>query len=437
MASSYTLLDDSLRAWRSNAAVLKDQGNYLDRSLGYFVSRKVLQRFGVQLYVKGLEKLPSPEDMAGRRILLLPNHRSYLDPVIVHHVLGCSGFRQPRVVALDFLAATPLAPIFKKCGAVFIKGSFKDLEYREKMNETLRNFADKGDWVSFFPEGMRSLSGKQMDPRRGLLAGLTTDSPCVIYPINISYTRLIEDREFISKRRGFNVKHTLSSLFLPSQGAGPVYFTVGDPIYTGSGADPRETASNVTRGIMQENLVHTTDLLCTILLERQEAMDYGELEREVQWLTAALQHRGVPCTPLDLPQALLLLKHCVSTKHGTVSIRDKTLLIYYRNRMLYTIGDLVSLPDLLRKEVLWSPPSRPRMRDAKRLKELAKRAFEPTVFLYKYLSDKIQEGETSVKELRRSLEDNPHCCYELLDNFLNVLKENGAVRVEGDTVILI
>jgi len=437
MATGYTLFDDSLKTWRSHADVLKEQGHYLDRSVGYFMSRKILQRFGVQLYTKGLEKLPKPDEVAGRRVLLLPNHRSYLDPVIVHQVLGCSGFRQPRVVALDFIAATPLAPMFKKCGAVFIKSKFDDLEYREKINEALRTYADQGDWVSFYLEGMRSVSGKQMDPRHGMLSGLMADSPCVIYPINISYTRLIEDREFISKRRGFNMKHTLASLFLPSQGAGSVYFTIGDPIYTEPTDSGRGIAMAVTRSIIQSNLVHTTDILATVLLERQEPLEMNDLEREVHWLTATLQHRGVTCTSVDLQQALSLLKHCVTKRQGVVSIGNKTLLIYYRNRMIYTLSDLVTLPDLLRKEVLWSPPHKPRMRDAKRLKELAKRAFEPTVFLYKYLSEKIQEGETSVKELRRSIADNPHCCYETTSNFLGVLKEDKVLTVEGDVITLL
>ena len=437
MAAGYTLLDDSPKAWRSHAPLLKEQGHYTDRTLGYFLSRKILQRFGVQLYVKGLEKLPSRDQAAGRRVLLLPSHRSYLDPVIVHHVLGCSGFKQPRVAALDFIAATPLAPMFKRCGAVFIKGSFKDVEYREKMNETLRNYADEGDWLEFYPEGMRSTSGKQMDPRHGLLSGLMKDRPCVSYPINISYTRLIEDHEFISKKRGFNIKQTAKSLVLPSRGTGAVYFTIGDPIYTEPGDNARGHALKVTQAILQKNLIHTTDIISTILLERQEPMDIVDLEQEVNWLTSALEHRGVTCTSPNLSGSLLLLKHCINSKQGVVSIVDKTLLIYYRNRMLYTIADLVSLPDLLRKEVLWTPPHKPRLRDGKRLKELAKRSLSQTIFLYKYLSEKVQEGETSVKELRLSINVNPSTCYETVGNFLNVLKEDGLIRIEDDTIILL
>ena len=415
--------------------VLKKQGHYLDRSLGYAMSRKVLQRFGVQIYTKGLEKLPSGS--TNRRVLLLPNHRSYLDPVLVHHVLGCSGYRQPRVVALDFLATTPLAPMFRKCGAVFIKGSFADLEYREKMNETLTRFADEGDWVSFYLEGMRSLSGKQIDPRHGLLAGLMAERSCVIYPINISYTRLIEDREFVSKRRGFNMKQTAISLLLPSQGTGAVYFTIGDPIYTEPNDHPRDKAMSVTRSIMKDNFIHTTDILATILLHNQEFVTIDHLRNEVQWLTEVLQHRGVSCTPLNLPYALSLLKHCVSVREGNVKITNKSVVLYYRNRMLYTIGDLISLPSVLRKEVLWSPSRKPRMRDSKRVCEIARHAFEPTIFLYKYLTEKLQEGERSVKQLRLSIEDNPSCCYETVTNFLNVLKENKAVLVEGDVITVL
>jgi len=428
----WTPLDDSPRAFAAARAVLKAQGNYTERALGYFVCKRFLHKFNCEIVTRGLDKL---RDHQGRRVLLVPNHRSYLDPVIVHHVLALSGFRQPRVVALDFLGATPLAPIMKKCGAVFIRGSFADPAYREKMNQQLRAYTDNGEWLEFFLEGQRSSSGKQMEARTGLLNALTTDQPCVIYPINLSYERLIEDREFVSKTQGFNIKSALRSFLATGKGVGKMYFTVCDPIYTEAGANVRNVAASITKAIMRANVIFNTDLLAVTLLDKQETIRLETLQNEVNWLANALEHRGVYVVDRDIESTFRLLKHAISVKQKQyITIRDKTLLLYYRNRMLYTISDLVTTPSLLRREALYSPQHRPRGRDSKALRDLAKRAIEPTVFLYKYLLEQVQEGETSAKALRRSIADNPHCCYETVSNLLSVLKEDGTVTVNGDEI---
>lgn len=434
---SYTPLDDSLKTFRSHSHVLKTQGNYLERSLGFFACKKVLTTFNANVLTKGLEKLPSSP--SSRRILLVPNHRSCIDPVIVHYVLTLAGHPQPRVAALDFIASTPLAPLFKKCGAIFIKGDWKSPDYRTKMNEQFKAITDAGEWLEFYLEGARSTSGKQLDPRHGLFTALMSDRPCAIYPINISYERLIEDREFVVKKKGFQLKSTIQSLFIPGKGIGNVYFTVGDPIYTEPNHKPPHVALTVSREIMKLNVIHGSDLVACILLDSQEHIPFSDLERDMEWLRQALLHRGVQVDSFNLSHTLKSLRHCITLKKGIVRIRDKTLLIYYRNRMIYTISDLASTPSLLRKEALWTPDHGTRLRDNSRLKQIAKRAMEPTIFLYKYLLDKIQEGTVSVKELRESIQDSPHCCFETVTNFLTVLKEDGVLTISSedkDVIIL-
>jgi 1-acyl-sn-glycerol-3-phosphate acyltransferase len=432
--AGWTPLDDSVKNFREQSHVLKKQGNYPERCLAFFALKKVLMSYSARILTRGLEKLPT--SMPGRRILLVPNHRSCLDPAIMHQVLTLSGHGQPRVAALDFIAATPLAPLFRKCGAIFIKGDWKSPEYRAKMNGQFREISDRGDWLEFYLEGQRSISGKQMDPKRGLFTALMEDKPCTIYPINISYARIAEDREFIAKVQGFQLKSTVQSLFLPGKGVGDVYFTVGDPIYTEPKHHPQETSMLVTSAIMKCNVVHGTDLLATILLDRQEHITLSDLQRDMEWLGSALRHRNIYVAEIDTRDTLKLLKHAATLKKGIVRIVDKTLLIYYRNRLMYTISDLVSIPRMLRKEALWTPDRRPRGRDVDRLREIGTRAIEPTVFLYKYLLDRIQEGATSVNELRRSIEDNPHSCYETVTNLITVLKEDKVIAVSGDLIIL-
>jgi glycerol-3-phosphate O-acyltransferase len=111
---------------------------------------------------------------ASGRVLLLPNHRSCLDAVILHHVLVLAGYGQPSAIYRDYIAKTPLAPFFAHVGAVFIKEHWQDPSYREYMNAYLRKLTDEGD---------RSATGLQLPAKRGILTALTQDKACTIYPI--------------------------------------------------------------------------------------------------------------------------------------------------------------------------------------------------------------------------------------------------------------
>lgn len=429
----WTALNDSLHQLHTHREILKGQGHYLSRLTGVMIAKKVLRKFNAHIYTRGMEKLV---DHPGKRVLLVSNHRSYLDPLIIGHLTALYGKKQPRPIGLDFVAATPLAPLFRKCGAIFIKEKFDNLEYREKMNSILREAADAGDYMEFFLEGQRSISGKQMDPKRGLLTAFM-DKPCVIYPLNLSFERLIEDREFISKSRGWNLGATVKSLMIPSKGMGVVRLSVGDPIYTDPKDIPREIAMKVTSEILKQNTIYATDIIAAVLLDRQEAIQIDTLKDDVLWLQNVIIDRKINVVKTNVDDALKLLKHAIKVKKNMVSIRDKTLLIYYRNRMIYTISDMIATPTILRKEALWTPDHYPRLKDAKRLKEIAKRALEPTVFLYKYLMEQIQQGETSMKTLRRSIEDNPHSCYETVTNLVTVLVEDKVVTRDGDIITLL
>lgn len=498
-------LDTSPRNFRTQRELLRQQRYYLERAVGCVVSQWLLKKLHADIRVRGLEYFTEHAAAhAGRRVLLIPNHRSYLDPLVLHHVLTMAGHRQPRVAALDFLAATPLAPMLKRCGAVFIRGSFANLDYRERMNEQLRALLDAGEWLEFYLEGQRSISGKQLDPRRGLLAALTADQPCIIYPVNLSYERLIEDREFIRKRQGFDVKHAVQSLLAPGKGIGQIHVSFGAPLLTEPGVHVPELARSLTSAIMRDNVVYGSDLLAAVLLDRQEAVTATDVEGAMRWLEGVLQARGVTVGAWQLEDVLKRMRHAVTVKRRgkirqcgegarppaardaafarlassrpsparsppatagecsscqagaphpeppeptdaapldctittatTLTIRDKTLLIYYRNRMLYTITDLVVLPETLRKEALWTPERPVSADDGRRVRAFAQRALEPTVFLYKYLLDQLHEGVVSRRALQRSIEDNPHACPETVLNLLTVLKEEGLVRWDGDTV---
>jgi glycerol-3-phosphate O-acyltransferase len=370
---NWTVLDDSVKAFRSQSATLKRQGNYNERLGAYLIAKKLLSRFRAQIYTSGLEQFQRARE-SGRRVLLVPNHRSYFDPVIVHHILALQGLPQPRVAALDFLAKTPIAPVLQRCGAVFIKGNFSDPDYRERMNEQFRQYADQGEWVEFYLEGQRSVSGKQLPPRRGLIKALTADQPCLIFPITLSFERVIEDKDLTVRSKPFKVKTTIESLCLPSHGIGKIFFAVGEPVLTEPHSDPRHTAQLVSTRIVRNNVIFPSDLVALLLLDREEPIARKELEAEVQWLTSALRHRGLEVTDSSLEETLHLLSHVITVKKRLVSIKSKGVLLYYRNRALYTLFDLVETPDLLRLETQWTPNHKPRFSDRKTLRTIARRA---------------------------------------------------------------
>jgi glycerol-3-phosphate O-acyltransferase len=178
--------------------------------------------------------------------VLLPNHRSHLDYVLLSWVLHRNSIMLPHVVAGANLDFWPIGGIFRSLGAVFIKRSFKGealfpTVFRAYLVELFRaRFT-----LEFFLEGGRSRTGRTLPPRIGVLAetvhaglkaGLERPHGEVSWlPISITYEQIAEEEPYARELGGATKeRESVRGLMRASrsllQRYGRVHVRVGEPV---------------------------------------------------------------------------------------------------------------------------------------------------------------------------------------------------------------
>eukprot|EP01083_Nonionella_stella_P287106 977246_1 len=139
------------------------------RFLGY-VFRKVfralfegihIDKDGIKLIREATKKSP---------IVLLPNHQSHIDYIVLTYMCFANGLPLPHVVAGDNLLITVIGEFLKHGGALFIRRKFgSDVLYRAIFEEYLACLLRLGGCLECFIEGGRSRVGKVISPKTGFL----------------------------------------------------------------------------------------------------------------------------------------------------------------------------------------------------------------------------------------------------------------------------
>lgn len=138
-------------------------------------------------------------------IILLPNHQSHIDYVVLHLIMIRFQMSVPTVIAGENLNVAIFGSILKGLGAIFIKRTFNNELYTER---NLTNFVEfmfmNKIHFEVFIEGTRSRDGKLLLPKYGILKTLAsiyfkqrvlekkTDFDMLIQPISITYERIYE-----------------------------------------------------------------------------------------------------------------------------------------------------------------------------------------------------------------------------------------------------
>lgn len=131
-----------------------------------------------RLEITGLENIP-----AGGGVVLVSNHISYWDPVVI----GCSipMSRNVYFMAKHELFTIPLmGPLIKKLGAFPVKRGGAD---RSAIRTALIHL-ENGRMVGIFPEGTRNKGDDMMDPHLGA-AMLSTRAGVPVLPVAVMGTR--------------------------------------------------------------------------------------------------------------------------------------------------------------------------------------------------------------------------------------------------------
>ncbi len=106
-------------------------------------------------------------------LVFLPNHRSYLDPLVLRSALDKHGFKPNHVLGGVNLAFWPMGPIARRNGIVFIRRQFRDAPvYRAALCEYMAYLVRHKANMEWYIEGGRTRTGKLREPRYGILSYL-------------------------------------------------------------------------------------------------------------------------------------------------------------------------------------------------------------------------------------------------------------------------
>ncbi len=174
-------------------------------------------------------------------IIYLPSHRSHMDYLLLGYSLYRSGFPPPHTAAGINLNFWPIGPLLRRCGAFFIRRSFKSNRlYGAIFNEYVHYLLVKGYPIKFYPEGGRSRTGKLLAPKTGMLAMVVhsflrnSDRPYTFVPVYIGYDKVMEVRTYQSELRGNkkkneSVRQLLGASKVLKTVFGKAYISFGEP----------------------------------------------------------------------------------------------------------------------------------------------------------------------------------------------------------------
>ncbi len=258
-------------------------------------------------------------------VVLIPNHRSHLDYLLISYYMYCRDITTPLIAAGKNLSFWPMGHIFRKSGAFFIRRRFGgDPVYPAAFRHYTAHMLREGFPMMFFIEGTRSRSGKMLTPKLGLLSmavetfmEASTLSDLTLVPVAVTYDKVVEEASLMRELSGAPKKAEsifgmLSIHKLLQRKHGRLSLRLGQPIslekyLTDHSVEPGNYRSvefrtaveklgrQVTYRISAALLVHPSTLLASVLLcHREGIVAYGELLRGTERLIEYLNDVGAP-----------------------------------------------------------------------------------------------------------------------------------------------
>ena len=177
----------------------------------------------------------------GHEIIYVPCHKSHMDYLLLTYVIYNEGLVTPHIAAGINLNFWPAGPIFRKCGAFFLRRSFVGNKlYSSIFREYLELLFNKGYSVKYFPEGGRSRTGRLLPPKTGMLAmtiqAVTkgVNRPVSIVPVYLGYEHVMEVKSYQKELQGKGKKKEsptqVFSAIRKLKNYGHGYVNFGEPI---------------------------------------------------------------------------------------------------------------------------------------------------------------------------------------------------------------
>ncbi len=174
-----TVIDELVeRTGRTRADVRKDAEECLDEMAAQVgpqatqawdrLGRWLTRSYTVDADTSSLAEL---RDLGRKHSLVfLPNHRSYLDPLVLRSALSTHGFSPNHILGGINLAMWPMSELGRRSGLIFIRRSTRDdpvypAMLRTYLGHLLHNHAN----LEWYFEGGRTRTGKLRPPKMGVL----------------------------------------------------------------------------------------------------------------------------------------------------------------------------------------------------------------------------------------------------------------------------
>ena len=261
-------------------------------------------------------------------LIYAPNHRSQTDYLVLSYLLFQHGFAIPQIASGDNLDIPVVGPILRRCGAFFMRRSFRDDPVYESVFESyLRLCVEQGSSIEFFVEGGRSRTGLLLPPRFGLLSMIVASRekglprPVAVVPTYISYESVPETNAYVNELSGKpkspeKLSDVVLSLRLLRSKFGRVTVHIAKPIkldnFVGQGSVKEETERlgyAITHAINNAVVIAPINLVALVLLTSPtyciDEVSFIEQLKSVLGLLQTEANRLDLVLPIDEPQALI------------------------------------------------------------------------------------------------------------------------------------
>jgi len=256
-------------------------------------------------------------------LIFLPNHRSYLDPLVLRWALEKHGFPPNNTLGGSNLALWPMSEIGRRNGIVFIRREFRDDHlYRAVLKAYLSYLMDNKHNLEWYIEGGRTRTGKLRPPRYGILSYVIdafADSPeqdVRIVPTSIIYDQQHEVSAISAEEMGgTKTPESISWLYnfarSQSRKLGRAHLRFGEPLSLADAVNltlddegkprPRlavpKVAFETANRINAVTPVTPSAMLTFALLDNGDrAITVEEGRRILQPLLTYIQRRNLPLT---------------------------------------------------------------------------------------------------------------------------------------------
>ncbi|MDQ1182717.1 glycerol-3-phosphate 1-O-acyltransferase [Rhodococcus sp. SORGH_AS_0301] len=247
-------------------------------------------------------------------LVFLPNHRSYLDPLVLRPALLEQGFPLNHVMGGINVGFWPIGPLAKRSGVVLIQRKFSDAVYKWTLRQYMSFLLSKKFNLEWYIEGGRSRTGKLRPPRFGLLTYLfdalenSTAADAYLVPTSITYDRLHEVGEMAKESHGATkqtegIRMAIGYVRAQGQLRGTVYLRFGTPMsarqfldeYDDKRVAVQRAALAVSHAINESTPVTPAALVAMAMLGIEDrALNKREMWSIIEPLASYIQQRGLP-----------------------------------------------------------------------------------------------------------------------------------------------